>query len=184
MRTATVCSMVAGFTVIAAPSAAWAAAIPVTTTEDSVVADGETSLREAFTIASGNGVGDTIVLGAGLTYVLDECAIGALAHTEAQALIVQGNASVIDQSCDATAIIDSSAHAGSLHLQNLAIDGGPNAAATGIEGAAIHSESQLALSAVEIRNVLSPGGSAVWCAKCADSRTDLCIELRAPARVK
>lgn len=162
VRVVTVVSVAAAFAIVVAPDPAWAAVIPVTTTEDSVAADGQTSLREAFAIASTNSVDDTISLGAGLTYLLDECLAGALAHTEAHVLVVQGNASVIEQSCDATAIIDSSAHAGSLHLQNLTIDGGPNAAATGIEGAAIRSESQLALTGVEIRNVLSPGGSVVW----------------------
>jgi hypothetical protein len=150
-----------GLVAIIAP-AATAATITVTTTADVVDAgDGQTSLREAFATAGSNGVDDTISLGAGLTYSLTNCA-GPLTHAEGHELIVQGNNSVIDQSCDATGIIDSTDHAGRLELQDLIIDGGPNAAATGLEGAAVRSDSELLLANVEIRNVLSPGGSVVW----------------------
>ncbi|MDX6264046.1 MAG: hypothetical protein QOH84_5734 [Kribbellaceae bacterium] len=150
-----------GLVAVAAPVAS-AATITVTTTADVVDAsDGQTSLREAFTTAGTNGVDDTVSLGAGLTYPLTNCA-GPLTHADGHELVVQGNNSTIDQSCNAIGIIDSTNHAGRLELQDLIIGGGPNAASVGIEGAAVRSDSELLLSNVEIRNVLSPGGSVVW----------------------
>ncbi|WP_328322022.1 right-handed parallel beta-helix repeat-containing protein [Kribbella sp. NBC_00382] len=150
-----------GLVAVAAPIAS-AATITVTTTADVVnPGDGLTSLREAFTTAGTNGADDTIALGAGLTYSLTNCA-GPLTHADGHQLVVQGNNSIIDQSCDAVGIIDSTNHAGRLELQDLIIDGGPNAASVGLEGAAVRSDSELLLSNVEIRNVLSPGGSVVW----------------------
>ncbi|MFC0622913.1 right-handed parallel beta-helix repeat-containing protein [Kribbella deserti] len=152
-----------GAGLVAAPLPASAATITVTTTADVVNGgDGLTSLREAFTIAGANGADDTIVLALAGLYTLDECATGPLVHSDNHTLVVDGNDSVIEQSCDATAIIDSSDHDGRLELIDLTIDGGPNTTATGLEGAAIRSESELALTSVEIRNVLSPGGSVVW----------------------
>ncbi|NEA33449.1 right-handed parallel beta-helix repeat-containing protein [Streptomyces sp. SID13031] len=150
-----------GLVAVVAPAAS-AATITVTTTADVVNGgDGLTSLREAFTTAGSNGVDDTITLGAGLTYALTNCT-GPLTHADGHGLIVQGNGSVIDQTCDAKGIIDSTDHAGRLELQDLIIDGGPNTTATGLEGAAVRSDSELLLANVEIRNVLSPGGSVVW----------------------
>lgn len=150
-----------GLVAVVVPTAA-AATITVTTTADTVDGgDGQTSLREAFADASGNGVDDTITLGAGLTYTLTDCS-GPLTHADGHELVVQGNNSTIEQSCDAKAIIDSTDHAGRLELQNLVIDGGPNTTNTGLEGAAVRSDSELLLNTVEIRNVLSPGGSVVW----------------------
>jgi hypothetical protein len=151
----------AGLVAVVAPAAS-AATITVTTTADVVNGgDGQTSLREAFTTAGANGVDDVIALGAGLTYPLSNCA-APLTHADPHELVVQGNNSVIDQSCDAKGIIDSTNHAGRLELQDLIIDGGPNTTATGLEGAAVRSDSELLLANVEIRNVLSPGGSVVW----------------------
>ncbi|WP_020385827.1 right-handed parallel beta-helix repeat-containing protein [Kribbella catacumbae] len=150
-----------GLVAVVAPAAS-AATITVTTTADTVDGgDGQTSLREAFATAGSNGVDDVIALGAAQTYQLTNCT-GPLTHAEGHELVVQGNGSTIDQSCDATAIIDSTDHAGRLELQDLIIDGGPNAAATALEGAAVRSDSELLLANVEIRNVLSPGGSVVW----------------------
>lgn len=147
---------------VAAPTAS-AAAITVTTTADVVNGgDGQTSLREAFSTAGTNGVDDTITLGAGLTYPLTNCGPGPLTHADGHGLVVEGNGSVIEQTCDATAIIDSTDHAGRLELQDLVIDGGPNTTATVFEGAAVRSDSELKLTGVEIRNVLAPNGSVVW----------------------
>ncbi|WBQ02897.1 right-handed parallel beta-helix repeat-containing protein [Kribbella sp. CA-293567] len=150
-----------GLVAVVAPAAS-AATISVTTTADVVSGgDGLTSLREAFSTAGTNGVDDVITLGAGLTYPLTNCA-GPLTHADGHELVVQGNNSTIDQSCDAKGIIDSTNHAGRLELQDLVIDGGPNTTATGLEGAAVRSDSELLLAGVEIRNVLSPNGSVVW----------------------
>lgn len=75
--------------VTSAPAAA--ATITVTTTADVVNGgDGQTSLREAFTTASGNGADDVIMLGAGLTYALSICT-GPLTHADTHELVVQGN---------------------------------------------------------------------------------------------
>lgn len=153
--------LAAGLVVVAVPTAS-AVTITVTTTNDVVNGgDGLTSLREAFATAGSNGTADTIVLGAALTYALTDCG-GPLTHADNQELVVQGNGSTIEQTCDATRIIDSTHHDGRLELQQLVIDGGPNAGAVGLEGAAVRSDSELLLQAVEIRNVLSPAGSVVW----------------------
>lgn len=150
-----------GLVAVVVPTAA-AATITVTTTADTVDGgDGQTSLREAFADASSNGVDDTITLGAGLTYTLTDCS-GPLTHADGHELVVQGNNSTIEQSCDAKAIIDSTDHAGRLELQNLVITGGPNTTNTGLEGAAVRSDSELLLNSVEIQKVQSPGGSVVW----------------------
>ncbi|GAA1584554.1 hypothetical protein GCM10009789_42790 [Kribbella sancticallisti] len=150
-----------GLVAVAVPTAS-AATITVTTTADTVDGgDGQTSLREAFTTAGANGVDDTISLGAGQTYILTDCA-GPMTHAEGHELVVEGNNSTIEQGCDATGIVDSTDHAGRLELRNLVIDGGPNTTNTGLEGAAVRSDSELMLSTVEIRNVLSPNGSVVW----------------------
>lgn len=99
-----------GLVAVVVPTAA-AATITVTTTADTVDGgDGQTSLREAFADASSNGVDDTITLGAGLTYTLTDCS-GPLTHADGHELVVQGNNSTIEQSCDAKAIIDSTDHA-------------------------------------------------------------------------
>lgn len=162
LRAAALAGLLGSDLVVVVAPAASAATITVTTTADTVDGgDGQTSLREAFATAGSNGVDDVIALGAAQTYQLTNCT-GPLTHAEGHQLVVQGNGSTIDQSCDATGIIDSTDHAGRLELQDLIIDGGPNAAATGLEGAAVRSESELLLANVEIRNVLSPGGSVVW----------------------
>ncbi|WP_433021255.1 right-handed parallel beta-helix repeat-containing protein [Kribbella sp. CA-294648] len=150
-----------GLVAVVAPAAS-AATITVTTTADTVDGgDGQTSLREAFAAAGSNGVDDVIGLGAAQIYPLTTCT-GPLTHAEGHELVVQGNGSTIDQGCDAVGIIDSTDHAGRLELQDLIIDGGPNTAATALEGAAVRSDSELLMANVEVRNVLSPGGSVVW----------------------
>jgi predicted outer membrane repeat protein len=119
------------------------------------------SCQEAFTTASGNGADDVITLGAGVTYPLSICS-GPLTHADNHELIVQGNNSTIEQSCDAQGVVDSTHHGGRLELRDLVVDGGPNTTNTALEGAAVRSDSELLLGNVEVRNVLSPGGSVVW----------------------
>ncbi len=162
LRAAALAGLLGSCLVVVTTAPASAAAITVTTTADVVNGgDGVTSLREAFSTASGNGADDVITLGAGLTYSLSVCS-GPLTHADNHVLVVQGNNSTIEQTCDAQGIVDSTSHDGRLELQDLVIDGGPNTTNTALEGAAVRSDSELLLNNVEVRNVLSPGGSVVW----------------------
>jgi hypothetical protein len=162
LRAAALAGLLGSCLVVVTTAPASAAAITVTTTADVVNGgDGQTSLREAFATASGNGADDVITLGAGLTYPLSVCS-GPLAHADNHELVVQGNNSTIEQTCDAKGIVDSASHDGRIELQDLVIDGGPNTTNTALEGAAVRSDSELLLNNVEVRNVLSPGGSVVW----------------------
>ncbi|MGC4941955.1 right-handed parallel beta-helix repeat-containing protein [Kribbella sp. DT2] len=162
LRAAALAGLLGSCLVVVTTAPASAAAITVTTTADVVDGgDGLTSLREAFTTASGNGADDVITLGAGLTYPLSVCS-GPLTHADNHELVVQGNNSTIEQTCDAKGVVNSTSHDGRLELRDLVIDGGPNTTNTALEGAAVRSDSELMLNYVEVRNVLSPGGSVVW----------------------
>ena len=85
----------------AAPAAHAANVITVTTTSDQVNGDLFTSLREAFAAADDDGQDSTIVLQAGQTYLLTNCAAGDLANTNAisGALRIEGNGATIEQTC-------------------------------------------------------------------------------------
>jgi CSLREA domain-containing protein len=98
-----------------------AAAITVTTTDDEVSANGQTSLREAISQSSGTvDVADTITLQAGVTYVLDLCdanalteenlnASGDLDHTDNNpggGLTIEGNGATIEQTCEGERILE------------------------------------------------------------------------------
>jgi CSLREA domain-containing protein len=98
-----------------------AAAITVTTTDDEVSANGQTSLREAITQSNGTvNVADTITLQAGVTYVLDLCDANALAeedlntsgdldHTDnnpSGGLTIEGNGATIEQTCEGERILE------------------------------------------------------------------------------
>ena len=45
--------------------------------------------------------GDTVVLTAGATYVLDDCEDGPASIIETRRVTIQGNGAVIQQTCDA-----------------------------------------------------------------------------------
>lgn len=78
-----------------------AATITVTTTADG----GAGSLRDAFAQASVAVEATTIVLAEGVTYVLDDCAEGDLAHTGTQPLTIEANGSEIRQTCAGERVI-------------------------------------------------------------------------------
>lgn len=151
-------------TVVLAGVEAHAATFTVDTTADVVNGgDGLTSLREAFAQASANVADDTIVLAPAATYQLTSCLAGALTHTAAEALTVQGNDATIEQTCPDTGVIVSTDIAATslLTLSNLAIDGGTNTGTT-LDGGAVFADGRLVLSGVTISGVeAGPGGTIV-----------------------
>lgn len=150
-----------------------AAVINVTTTADVLDGgDGVTSLREAFVQADGNGQADTIVLGAGLTYSLTDCAAGELIHSEAQDLTVDGNGATIEQTCADTRLIDKTGpNTVTLTVEDATLDA-PNNTGADLSGAIIRGPSTIVLDGVTITEVsagfngsmvsfdFSPGGPA------------------------
>ncbi|MEM9564819.1 MAG: right-handed parallel beta-helix repeat-containing protein [Actinomycetota bacterium] len=135
-------------------TAVGAAVIDVTTTADVVDGgDGVTSLREAFTQADGNGQADTIVLGAGLTYSLTDCAAGELIHSEAQDLTVEGNGATIEQTCADTRLIDKTGpNTVTLTLRDATLDA-PNNTGVDVSGAIVRGPSTIVLDGVTITGV-------------------------------
>ena len=122
---------------LAAP--AFAAVIPVTTTADALdPLDGLTSLREAFIQADAVPGDDTIVLQAGQIYVLDQCGEGALLHSTATHITVQGNGSVIRNTCADVRTIEATDLNGALTLQDIEMTGVPGTII--LDGAAIFSD--------------------------------------------
>lgn len=99
--------------------------IVVTTTDDVSSTDGETSLREAFAIASTDGVDSKIVVEGGATYELTHCGLGQLRHDEPNRLTVTtsgpGRAS-IRQTCEASRVMVLTGR--SFVLEHVAISGG------------------------------------------------------------
>src|SRR5262245_41862328 len=57
------------------------------------------TLRDAFAVASTNGVPDEIILAAGPLYALSDCGEGDLDHAESQDLTITGNGALIQQTC-------------------------------------------------------------------------------------
>ncbi|MEE9492661.1 MAG: SdrD B-like domain-containing protein [Gammaproteobacteria bacterium] len=114
--------------------------ILVTTADDSVLNDGQTSLREAFAIASSNGEEDVIILTAGVNYVLDFCADGPFTHAENFSLQLQGNNASIQNVCiDGTRTINNIG-AGSLTVDSIEMSGVISNSIGFVDGAAIASE--------------------------------------------
>ena len=119
-----------------------AAIISVTTDQDLSRNVGQTSLRDAFNIASSNGVPDTIVLSSDINYVLDSCAAGPFTHSEDFSLTLQGNGASIQNVCvDGTGTIKNIGIT-SFTIENIeisgtavAVDGASNGAAIRFEGA-------------------------------------------------
>lgn len=122
----------------------------VTTTADTVAADGQTSLREAVLAANANAVADTIVLGAGQTYTLNQCADAPLSVGGPAALMISGNGATVAQSCPDTHIIVKGApNTTTLTLQNLVLQPGPSSGVN-VQGAAVQASSQLVLDSVSV----------------------------------
>lgn len=109
---------------VVAPGPAGAATIAVTTTTDG----GPGSLRDAFAQASVAVEPTEIVLQAGATYVLDDCAEGDLAHTGTQPLTLRAAGSTIRQTCPGERVI---ATDGDLTVLDGTITGGRLAAGIG-----------------------------------------------------
>lgn len=154
--------LLGGSAVALGPPAA-AATIVVDTADDVVDAgDGVTSLREAVAIADGNGGDDTITLAA-VEHQLSLCAAGALEHTEAASLTIEGEGATITQTCPDTGILRSTDTAATsvLTLDGVTLTGGPNTGST-ITGAAVFGDGRVVLSGVTITGV-DPGeaGSVV-----------------------
>lgn len=103
-----------------------AAAVAVTTTVDG----GAGSLRDAFAQASVAGEPTEIVLQAGATYVLDDCAEGDLDHTGAHPLTITGNGATIRQTCAGERVIESDRD---LTVVAATVTGGDGALGGGIE---------------------------------------------------
>ena len=159
-RTAAAALLMGGALVLTGDPAA-AATISVTTTADTVAADGLTSLREAFATASSNGVGDTITLAADATYDLTDCAAGALTHTAGSALTVTGNGATIRQTCTDDGVVSSTDTTSSLTIDNTTLDGGPNSGVT-VPGAGVNAFGSLTLQGSTITGVdAGPGGNVV-----------------------
>jgi CSLREA domain-containing protein len=117
---------------------AGAASFTVTTTDDAVSANGETSLREAISQSNGTvNVADTITLQAGATYQLDLCdgndlaeeelnASGDLDHTDnnpTSGLTIEGNGATIEQTCPGERVLEMR-FLQPLTLRNVTITGG------------------------------------------------------------
>ncbi len=170
---AVVAGLVAG---VGSPSSA-ATVVVVTTTADTVAADGVTSLREAFGSANSDGDDTVIQLGAGLTYELDDCVVkmpveigmsgffrppddddlnadGDLDHTEANDLTIEGNGSEIVNTCEFDRVIDNHDAGSRLFLEQLTVRGGDDPPDAGT-------------------NVFSLGGATLTGVTVTDSFSDL-----------
>lgn len=142
------------------PGVAGAATFTVTTTSDTVAADGVLSLREAFIASSLNGADDVIVLAA-TTYTLDRCADGPLLSAGDEQLTIEGNGATISQTCSDVGMIRMDGATSLLTIRDVTLDGGPN---TGVfvPGAAINSEGNVIIDGATITGVDGgPGGSVV-----------------------
>ncbi len=141
---ATLALFTIGLVVLAAP--AHAATFTVTTTSDVVNGgDGLLSLREAFAQASSTAGADVIDLSPAASYSLTICAPGALVHTGADALTLQGHGATITQTCQDTPILRSDVAAPTFTVDSVTLIGGPNSGMA-VNGAGILSESRLVLS--------------------------------------
>lgn len=140
--------------------------ITVTTTADLVAADGVTSLREAFTLANGDGQDSRIVLGDDLVYGLcggispsneDLNSSGDLDHTDAHALVIEGHGSEIRAACPGNRVIDNLNGAAAITIVDLGIKGGD--VTIGTPGSGLRSEADTTLTNVLFTD--NTGGSAL-----------------------
>ncbi len=138
-----------------APNPAAATEFTVTTSADTVAADGLTSLREAMIEASSNGVDDLIILDGTESYVLSDCGAGALQYFDTADLVVQGNGATIEQTCAGESIVEKTGpNDNVLTLAQLDLVVGPNGGGN-VFGHAVNATSQLILE-----NVVIDGGDA------------------------
>lgn len=112
-----------------------AANITVTTTADTILPDGQTSLREAFIQANTNLGDDTIILQNGALYLLDFCASGTLQHTEAAPLTIDGNGATLQNNCLDLGMIEATNGDASLAIDNIEMIGFTSTVS--LDGAAI-----------------------------------------------
>jgi hypothetical protein len=115
-------------TVVIGAGPASGAEFGVTTTDDG----GPGSLRDAIALASASGEPNVITLQDDATYVLDDCAAGALHHTGSQPLTIEGKGSTIRQTCAGHRVIETDSD---LTVNDLTITGGdlPGGLGGGIE---------------------------------------------------
>lgn len=138
-----------------------AATINVTTTSDTIAADGVTSLREAFIEANTNGTNDTIVLAVTTSYVLTDCVSGPLSHDESASITVEGNGASIQQTCtDEPILVKTDMTDEIAELRDLTLISASNSGGL-VQGATIDAKSQLFLNNVTIDGADAGGGSAV-----------------------
>ena len=146
----------------AAPLGAWADTLVVTTTADTVAADGLLSLREAVAAANANAVADEIVLTSGATYTLTQCASGPLLVNGPAHLSIAGHGATISQSCGDTRIIVKAApNTTTLSLQDLVLVPGPNSGVN-VHGAAVQATSQLVLDGVTVNGASAGFGGSFF----------------------
>jgi len=140
------------------PADAAPATIVVTTTSDVVNAgDGLTSLREALVAAQNDGITNTVTLGAGATYTLDDCAGGDLNYSADEALVLDGNGSTIDQTCAGQRVLNVATPTAVVTLQELTITGGR---LTGQDGAGVWANAPLVVDRVRFTDNRSSGADA------------------------
>jgi hypothetical protein len=115
-------------TVVVGAGPASGADFTVTTTDDG----GPGSLRGAIALASASGEPNVITLQDGATYVLDDCAAGALHHTGSQPLTIEGKGSTIRQTCAGNRVLETDSD---LTVNDLTVTGGdlPSGLGGGIE---------------------------------------------------
>jgi hypothetical protein len=109
----------------------------VTTTDDVLDAPGGISLREAITLANGDGDHSQVNLQAGAHYVLDLCGgagtesqnlSGDLDHTAAgEALVLAGFGATVEQTCAGERVLQSTQPASQLNILSTTITGGRTA---------------------------------------------------------
>ncbi|HEX9645725.1 MAG TPA: right-handed parallel beta-helix repeat-containing protein [Acidimicrobiia bacterium] len=118
---------------INAPVAGALTTYTVTITGDVVEADGDLSLREAFTAANADGDDSVIDLGTGLAYTLDLCGVvpahtsnsaGSVVHTAADDLTVYGHGSTVIQTCPDERVMRNSSAMATITLEDVTLTGG------------------------------------------------------------
>jgi len=135
-----------------------AAIITVTTDQDLGRNAGQTSLRDAFIIASNNGQADTIVLSSGTQYVLDSCAQGPFTHSEDFSLTLQGNRASIQNICVDGSGTMSNIGINSFTVENVEIRGTTDGNISPFDGAAIRAEGSDSIVTVRDSDIHGFGG--------------------------